>query len=69
MGSEMCIRDSADITQDFFALRKVWQGGKWVFSESRNTLNPASHCDIAWGGALSSHADAGHVDQYFASVC
>ncbi len=52
--------EHADIAQDFFSLRKVWQGGRWVFSESRNTLNPVSHCDIAWAGALSSHADLGN---------
>lgn len=47
-----------DIAQDFFALRKIFGGGKWVFSEGRNTLNPVSHCDMAWAGALASHADS-----------
>jgi phage FluMu gp28-like protein len=45
-----------DIAADFFALRKAFIGGKWVFSETRNSFNPASHCDIAWAGALASHA-------------
>ena len=27
-----------------------------ILSEGRNTLNPASHCDIAWAGALASRA-------------
>lgn len=50
--------EHADIAQDFYSLRKIWSGGRWVFGEGRNTLNPASHCDIAWAGALASHADA-----------
>lgn len=61
--------EHADITQDYFAMRKIWQGGKWMFSESRNTLNPASHCDIAWAGALSSHADVSTPEVFHASVC
>jgi hypothetical protein len=28
----------------------------WAFSEGRNSLNAASHCDIAWAGALATHA-------------
>lgn len=46
-----------DIAQDYFSLRKNFAGGRWVFSEGRNNLNPASHCDIAWAGALASRAD------------
>lgn len=45
-------KSEADIAADFFALRKMHTGTKWAFSETRNTLNPASHCDIAWAGAL-----------------
>jgi phage FluMu gp28-like protein len=45
-----------DIAADYFALRKSHSGTRWVFSEARNTLNSASHCDIAWAGALASHA-------------
>jgi phage FluMu gp28-like protein len=45
-----------DIGADYFALRKNYQGARWVFSESRNMLNAASHCDIAWAGALASEA-------------
>ena len=37
-------------------MRKSHSGTRWVFSEARNTLNSASHCDIAWAGALASHA-------------
>lgn len=47
-----------DIAQDFFSLRKTFAGGRWIFTEGTNTLNPASHCDIAWAGALASHAAA-----------
>ena len=58
-----------DIRQDFYALRKIFAGGRWIFSESRNTLNPASHCDIAWAGALSSHADSQVETSWRAANC
>jgi phage FluMu gp28-like protein len=45
-----------DIAQDYFSLRKIFSGGKWVFSAGRNNLNPASHGDIAWAGALAGYA-------------
>lgn len=54
-------KDQPDIAADYFAMRKIYQGKKWVFTEGRNMLNPASHCDIAWGGGLSTKADAGGV--------
>ncbi len=37
-------------------VRKTYTGTKWAFSESVNTNNPASHCDIAWAAALATHA-------------
>jgi len=49
-------RGDHDIAADYFALRKVHTGTRWVFSEGRNALNLASHCDIAWAGALASYA-------------
>jgi phage FluMu gp28-like protein len=51
-------KDEPDVATDFFAMRKIFHGKRWVFTEGRNTLNPASHCDIAWGGALADKADA-----------
>jgi len=45
-----------DVAQDFFSLRKLFAGKTWKFTEGRNLLNPASHGDIAWAGALASHA-------------
>lgn len=45
-----------DIASDFFALRKNFVGSRWVFSESRNFQNLASHCDIAWAGGLATEA-------------
>ena len=45
-----------DIGADYFAMRKSFAAGKWRFSEGRNAYNPDSHCDIAWSGALASHA-------------
>jgi phage FluMu gp28-like protein len=50
-------KDQHDIAADFFALRKSFQSSRWIFSEGRNALNPASHCDIAWAGALATCAD------------
>ena len=49
-------RSEQDIAADYFALRKTHTGTKWVFSEGRNLHNSASHCDIAWAGALATHA-------------
>src|SRR5438876_2015729 len=49
-------RSEQDIAADYFALRKSYTGTKWIFSEGRNASNPASHCDIAWAGALATHA-------------
>ena len=47
-----------DISADFFALRKHYTGTRWNFTEGRNPYNTASHCDIAWAGALASEAHA-----------
>lgn len=49
-------RSAHDIAADYFALRKTHNGSRWAFSEGRNTLNAASHCDIAWAGALATYA-------------
>ena len=49
-------KSAQDIAADYFALRKSHTGTKWVFSEGRNSYNPASHCDIAWAGALATFA-------------
>lgn len=49
-------KSEQDIAADYFALRKTHTGTKWVFSEGRNTSNPASHCDLAWAGALATYA-------------
>lgn len=48
-----------DLAADYYALQKVHQGGKVTFHETANEFNPASHCDIAWSGALASEADNG----------
>jgi phage FluMu gp28-like protein len=50
-------KSEPDLAQDFFALRKIFSGKSWKFTEGRNLLNPASHCDLAWAAALASHAD------------
>jgi phage FluMu gp28-like protein len=49
-------KEHPDIAADFFALRKIHTGAKWLFTEGRNNHNPPSHCDIAWAAALSSFA-------------
>lgn len=50
-------RGEPDVAQDYFSLRKIYSGKRWVFTEGRNLLNAASHGDIAWAGALASQAD------------
>jgi phage FluMu gp28-like protein len=45
-----------DVAADYFALRKTWTGSKWIFTAGTNNHNAASHCDIAWAGALSDRA-------------
>jgi len=49
-------RSQQDIAADYFALRKSFAGARWAFSEGRNALNSASHCDIAWAGGLATQA-------------
>jgi phage FluMu gp28-like protein len=66
VGEKRFPRSEQDIAADYFALRKAHLGNKWVFSESHNTYNPASHCDIAWAGALSSHAHSLRKSQAWA---
>lgn len=51
-------RTQPDIAADYFAMRKIFKSGKWHFTEGRNMLNPASHCDIAWAGALATKSDS-----------
>ncbi|WP_225919314.1 terminase large subunit domain-containing protein [Actomonas aquatica] len=49
-------REWQDVALDFFALRKTHNGKKWLFSEGTNNMLSYSHCDIAWGGGLSTEA-------------
>ena len=67
-GEKRFPRSEADIAADFFALRKHHTGTRWAFSEGRNTLNPASHCDIAWAAALASYADINEPEEVYAIV-
>ncbi len=62
-------QNQQDIAADYFALRKSFAGSKWAFSEGRNSANPASHCDIAWAGALASHAHTEERCEVSAAVC
>jgi len=61
-------KSEPDIAADFFALRKVFTGNKWIFTEGLNAYNPASHCDIAWAGALASHAHTNKKSEPWALV-
>ena len=58
-------KNQPDVAQDFFALRKIHSGQRWKFTEGRNLLNPASHCDIAWAGGLATQADRHYVNPPF----
>jgi len=49
-------RSEPDVAADYFALRKCCRAGRWIFFESANPLNPASHGDLAWAGALAGRA-------------
>ncbi len=61
-------KSEQDIAADYFALRKSYQGTRWVFSETRNSSNPASHCDIAWAGALATYAHTSKKNSIGAAV-
>jgi phage FluMu gp28-like protein len=56
-GQKRFPRSHQDVAADFFALRKSFNGTRWIFNEGRNNYNTASHCDIAWAGALASEAN------------
>lgn len=58
-----------DIAADYFALHKAHTGTRWAFSEGANSLNTASHCDIAWAGALASYADTEQPEAPWALLC
>lgn len=46
--------DAPEIAADLAGIRKgVASGGRLIFTESRNELLPASHCDLAWSAALA----------------
>jgi len=57
-GEKRFPRSEQDIAADYFALRKTFHGNKWIFSEGKNSFNPASHCDIAWAGGLATEANS-----------
>jgi len=61
-------RAEQDVAADYFALRKFYQASRWIFSETPNNLNPASHCDIAWAGALATHAHLENTGSVGAAV-
>ena len=67
-GEKRFPRSEADIASDFFAIRKFHTGTRWTFAEGRNTLNPLSHCDIAWAAALASYADINEPEEVYAIV-
>jgi hypothetical protein len=67
-GEKRFPKDPPDIAADFFALRKHFNGTKWTFSEGKNPYNTASHCDIAWAGALASHVHTRKTSTAWAMV-
>lgn len=67
-GERKIPQDEPDIAQDFFALRRSWQGKNWIYSESSNPLNEASHCDIAWSAGLSRRAMIQGQDSQYGAV-
>jgi len=67
-GQKRFPRTEQDIASDYFALRKQFAGSRWAFTETKNALNPHSHCDIAWAGALATEAHREHPCTIFAMV-
>lgn len=57
-----------DIASDYFAMRKLYSGGGWKFSEGTNQLNKASHCDIAWAGAMATKASGESINFTYEAV-
>ena len=60
-GEKVFPKGEPDVAQDYFSLRKIYSGKAWKFVEGKNQLNSASHCDMAWAGALASKADERNV--------
>lgn len=56
-GTKRFPQSEPDLAADYFALRRVHRSGRWTFTEGENPLNPHSHCDLAWAGALASWAN------------
>lgn len=50
--------DNADLCADFFGLQKQTKGNVVTFKATKNTLNPASHCDMAVSSYLTPEIDA-----------
>mgnify|MGYP001600720509 CR=1 FL=1 len=49
-------RDWQDVAYDYFAVKKITVGNRFVFTEGANMFNPNSHCDIAYSGALAGES-------------
>src|SRR3954471_6909730 len=64
VGEKQIPRDPShdDIASDFLALRMHNAGNRWIFTESPNPFNSASHCNIAWAAGLASKAQRLHHD-------
>jgi hypothetical protein len=56
VGEKCFPRSQEDIAAHYFALRKTFASNRWIFTEGTSSFNPASHCDIAWAGALATFA-------------
>ncbi|MDD5698012.1 MAG: hypothetical protein PHH77_05300 [Victivallaceae bacterium] len=52
-GRQIIPREPEEIAYDIRALKTAQVGTKVSFTESKNPVNPLSHCDIAWSDALA----------------
>jgi len=58
-GKQQIPLDMPEVKTDLAAIKKETTGaGRLLFTEGRNELLPASHCDIAWSAALALFAAA-----------
>lgn len=56
-GKQLIPLENPEVKADLAALKKeTTTGGRLIFTEGKNEILPASHCDIAWSCALALYA-------------
>jgi hypothetical protein len=57
---DAAFRSNVRVDRQEWALRKQFAGSRWAFTETKNAVNPHSHCDIACAGARATEAHREH---------